>query len=60
MILYRGEYAKGWTAEFSVIYKKDNVSLEQIIQMINLGGFDVGIGEWRVEKGGNYGMFHCE
>jgi len=60
MILYRGEYAKGWTAEFSVIYKKDNVSLEQIIQMINLGGFDVGIGEWRVEKSGNYGMFHCE
>lgn len=20
----------------------------------------VGIGDWRVEKGGNFGMFHCE
>lgn len=58
MILYRGKFATGWTAEFTVLYKKDNVSLEQIIQMINLGGFDVGIGEWRVEKAGNHGMFH--
>lgn len=60
MILYRGEFAIGWTAEFTVLFKRDNTSLEQIIQMINLGGFDVGIGEWRVEKAGNHGMFHVE
>lgn len=40
------------TAE-KVVEKAD--SLEQLI---NLGGFGCGIGCWRVEKGGQFGMFH--
>ena len=59
-IVYRGEFATGWTSEFNVLYDEGTISLEQIIQMINLGGFSVGIGDWRVEKGGNFGMFHVE
>ena len=59
-IVYRGEFAKGWTAEFNVLFDESMISLEQIVQMINLGGFSVGIGDWRIEKGGNFGMFHVE
>jgi len=36
------------------------MSLEQIINCINAGGYTVGIGEWRPEKDGNFGMFHVE
>ena len=59
-IVYRGEFATGWTSEFMILFDEGTISLEQIIQMINLGGFSVGIGDWRVEKGGNFGMFHVE
>lgn len=49
-IVYRGEFKEGWTSTFTVMYDESIISLEQIIQMINLGGFSVGIGDWRVEK----------
>lgn len=59
-IVYRGEFETGWKSTFTIMYDENVISLEQVIQMINLGGFAVGIGEWRVEKSGNFGMFHCE
>ena len=59
-IVYRGSFGEGWKSTFTVTYDESVISLEQIVQMINLGGFSVGIGDWRVEKGGNFGMFHCE
>lgn len=59
-IVYRGEFKEGWKSTFTVMYDEGVISLEQIIQMINLGGFSVGIGDWRTERGGNFGMFHCE
>jgi hypothetical protein len=34
------------------------VSLEQIVNLFNLGGYCCGVGEMRVEKGGENGMFH--
>lgn len=36
------------------------VSIEQILNAINLSGFVVGIGEWRPERKGQFGMFHVE
>lgn len=59
-IVFRGEFAEGWEADLLITYDESAVSLEQVIQMLNYGGFNVGIGDWRVEKGGNNGMFHCE
>ena len=31
---------------------------KNIVNMINLGGFSCGLGEWRTEKGGMHGTFH--
>ena len=59
-IVYRGEFATGWKSTFTVMFDESVISLDQVVQMINLGGFSVGIGDWRVEKGGNFGMFHVE
>ena len=32
-------------------------TLEQIVNLINLGGFTCGIGEWRPEKDGSFGTY---
>lgn len=57
---YRAEF-KHWKAKCRVSYIKDGIlSIENIINMINLGGFCCGIGEWRSEKGGISGAFRVE
>ena len=54
---YRAEF-KHWKAKCRVSYIKDGIlSIENIINMINLGGFCCGLGEWRSEKGGISGAF---
>lgn len=54
---YRGEF-RNWKCKFRITYLKDGVfSLENIVSMINLGGFACGLGEWRAEKGGLSGAF---
>jgi hypothetical protein len=35
-----------------------NYSLENIMNIINAGGYICGVGEWRPEKDGQYGQFH--
>lgn len=57
-IRYRGEF-RNWHAILTVSFNKNGpMTLEQIVNLINLGGYTVGIGEWRPEKGGMNGMFH--
>jgi hypothetical protein len=58
-IRYRGEF-KEWEATFTVKYNANVYSAEQIINLFNLGGFACGIGEWRPEKKGSYGMYHVK
>lgn len=57
---YRGEF-KNWFMEFDLEYNKNgDMTAEQIINCLNAGGYSVGIGEWRPEKDGQFGMFHIE
>ena len=58
-IRYRGEFPEWWSS-FTVRYNAAVISLEQLINMVNMGGLAGGIGEWRAEKGGVYGSFHVE
>ena len=58
-IRYRGEFPT-WYAVVTVRYNNGAISLEQLVNLFNLGGFSCGIGEWRPEKGGSYGMYHVE
>ena len=56
-IRYRPEFKK-WRAKLPIRYNADKISLEQIVNLFNQAGFGVGVGEWRPEKDGSYGMFH--
>lgn len=54
---YRGEFVN-WSAEIPIAYNKHALSAEQIVNLFNLAGFGVGVGEWRPEKNGSNGRFH--
>ncbi len=56
-IRYRPEF-KVWRTKLPIRYNADAISLEQIVNLFNQAGFGVGVGEWRPEKKGSYGMFH--
>ena len=59
-IRYRGEFS-GWYMDLSIRYDAEGMyTLEPIINLLNLGGFACGIGEWRPEKDGQMGMFHVQ
>lgn len=56
-IRYRGEF-RNWWAEFNVSYNANGqFSLQNILNVINLGGLSCGIGEWRPERDGQFGMY---
>lgn len=54
---YRGEFAD-WHAKLLVRFNANVLSEEQLLNIINVAGFAVGVGEWRPEKDGMNGMFH--
>lgn len=57
-IRYRGEF-RNWYADLIISYNAaGDISMENIINAINAGGYVCGIGEWRPEKDGTFGMFH--
>lgn len=49
-----------WSAMLRVRLNRRAMTLEQLIHLINQAGFSVGVGEWRPEKDGAWGMFHVE
>lgn len=58
-IRYRGEF-KEWSVEFLVRFNANVLSAEQIVNLFNTAGFAIGVGEWRPQKDGSFGMFHVE
>lgn len=55
---YRGEF-RNWYADLNLSYNRNgNYDLNSIVNMINAGGYICGVGEWRPERDGTYGMFH--
>lgn len=59
-IRYRGEF-RNWRMRLTISFNANGQqSLEQVINMLNIGGYTVGIGEWRPEKDGQNGMFHVQ
>lgn len=57
---YRGEF-QNWRASFTLKYDVNGqYDLTSLVNIINAGGTVCGIGEWRPERDGQFGMFHVE
>ncbi len=54
---YRAEFPE-WETVLHLRFNAKAMSLEQIINMFNIGGFACGIGDWRPAKDGTYGQYH--
>ena len=52
---------ENWYCDMILEYNASGaMSLEDILNCINAGGYAVGAGEWRPEKDGQFGRFHVE
>jgi hypothetical protein len=54
---YRAEYPS-WHTKIVVRFNANVLSPAQILNLLNTAGFAVGVGEWRPERDGQYGLFH--
>lgn len=55
-IRYRAEFPD-WSATLTIRYNARAISLEEIVNLFRIAGFSVGVGEWRPERDGSFGMF---
>ena len=55
-IRYRGEFKK-WRTKLILSYNANALSPEQIVNLLNIAGFAIGVGEHRPDKDGPYGRF---
>ncbi len=59
-IRFRGEFTN-WKANLIVRYLASAISPGQIVNLLNTGGFSIGVGERRPQKeGASFGLFHVE
>lgn len=56
---YRPEYAD-WSVDITIQFNAHVLSAEQVVNLVRLAGFSVGICEWRPERDGHYGRFDVE
>lgn len=56
---FRAEF-KIWSTSLTIKYNRNVLTVEQIMNLFQLGGFSNGIGEWRPARDGNYGTYHVE
>ncbi len=58
-LAYRPEFTD-WSVTFTMEYNADNLTPTDIVNLIDLAGFGVGLNEWRPEKGGEHGRFRVK
>ena len=56
---YRAEFLN-WSIAFKVELDPEILTPETFINILAHAGFSNGLGEWRIEKGGQFGKFHVE
>jgi hypothetical protein len=57
-IRFRGMF-EDWSVTLKVSYNTRLLSIEQIVNLLEHAGNAIGVGEWRPEKDGQFGMFTC-
>ena len=55
-IAYRPEFWP-WTMTVPIVFNATLLTEAQLLNLVQLAGFAIGIGDWRPEKGGTFGQF---
>jgi len=58
-VRHRAEFLE-WEVEVPVAYNANIISLEQLVNLFNIAGFGVGVGEWRPERDGINGTWEVQ
>lgn len=58
-IRYRPEFPE-WTTVLPISFNRNSIQLAQVVHLLNVAGFAVGVGEWRPDKGGSNGRFRVK
>lgn len=56
---YRAEYPE-WSITLTILHNPNVITRESIVNLLETAGFHIGIGDWRPEKNGTYGMFQVK
>jgi hypothetical protein len=56
---YRPEF-RDWAVRITMTFDSEMLRVDDIMSLVNRAGFGAGIGEWRPEKGGDYGRFEID
>lgn len=56
---FRAEF-KTWATTLNITLNTGAMSVEEVVNLFNVGGFSNGVGDWRPARDGSYGTFHVE
>lgn len=56
---YRAEFYP-WSAELIITYVESALSKDSVLSLVDSGGMGVGVGEWRPQRGGQYGTYEID
>ncbi len=56
-IRYRPLFPAGWRATLAIEYNADGITPDALVNLVNVAGFSIGVGDYRPEKDGDCGRF---
>jgi hypothetical protein len=56
---YRPEFPH-WSATLAITYISSMLTESSLVAIVDAGGLGIGVGDWRPEKGGNFGTFKVD
>lgn len=56
---YRPEFRE-WTANLNITYVTSALTRDSVLSLVDAGGMGVGVGEWRPERGGDFGTYRVD
>ena len=54
---YRAEFKSPWSLVIPIVLHHPSISPELMLALVDRAGMSVGVGSWRVQSGGQHGMF---
>lgn len=58
-LAYRPEFTP-WASTFPILFNADFITPASLVNLLRLAGQSVGIGDWRLEKKGSFGLFEVD